>query len=301
MRRPTLLSIRARSFLSGQPTVEQVIARASRTLGRPWRWLRPLARRYAEAIAGRTRPRRRDVIQFLHEDSGFEIAQSRYARELRVAEWLAKPQQMQPVAAAESWDVPAIESVGALADWFWLDPAELEWFADLRGLGYKKTSARLRHYHYRMIAKRSGSIRLIEAPKPRLKKLQRQILDWILEKVPPHPAVHGFQKGRSIRTFVAPHVGQRVVLRMDLQDFFPTFAPPEFRPSFAHSAIPNQLPICSTESARTLFPAMYGTIQRSIPPNCGKRGHCTVDRIYPKARPPRRRSPTFVHTAWIAA
>jgi hypothetical protein len=46
---------------------------------------------------------------------------------------------------------------------------------------------------------------------------------WILEKIPPHPAVHGFVKRRSIKTFVAPHVGQRVVLRMDLRDFFPTF------------------------------------------------------------------------------
>jgi RNA-directed DNA polymerase len=64
---------------------------------------------------------------------------------------------------------------------------------------------------------------LIEAPKLRLKEMQRQILARILEQVPPHPAAHGFVKGRSIKTFVAPHVGQRVVLRMDLQNFFPSF------------------------------------------------------------------------------
>jgi hypothetical protein len=29
---------------------------------------------------------------------------------------------------------------------------------------------RLEHYHYRMLAKATGSIRLIETPKPRLKK-----------------------------------------------------------------------------------------------------------------------------------
>jgi retron-type reverse transcriptase len=65
---------------------------------------------------------------------------------------------------------------------------------------------------------------LIEAPKPRLKELQRQILSEILEKIPPHPAAHGFLKGRSIKTFVAPHVAQRLVLRMDLRDFFPAVA-----------------------------------------------------------------------------
>jgi hypothetical protein len=30
-------------------------------------------------------------------------------------------------------------------------------------------------------------------------------------------------KGRSVQTFAAPHVGRRVVLRMDLENFFPTF------------------------------------------------------------------------------
>jgi hypothetical protein len=48
-------------------------------------------------------------------------------------------------------------------------------------------------------------------------------LTRILDGNPPHPAVHGFVRGRSIKTFAAPHVGQRVVLRMDLQDFFPSF------------------------------------------------------------------------------
>lgn len=36
---------------------------------------------------------------------------------------------------------------------------------------------------------------MIEAPKPRLKELQRQVLSRILESVPPHASVHGFLKG----------------------------------------------------------------------------------------------------------
>ncbi len=135
---------------------------------------------------------------------------------------LKTPPQMRPVAAAETWGLPAIDSPGDLARWLGLDAGELRWFADLKALGYKKTGEQLRHYHYRILAKRFGNIRLIEAPKPRMKDLQRQILLWILEKIPPHSAVHGFVKGRSIKTFVAPHVGQHVVLRMDLQNFFPT-------------------------------------------------------------------------------
>ena len=131
---------------------------------------------------------------------------------------------MQPVAAAENWGIPEIESPGALAEWFGISTGELRWFSDLKGLGSKKDRSPLRHYHYRGLAKQSGNIRLIEAPKPRLKELQRQVLSRILESVPPHASVHGFLKGHSIKTFAAPHLGRRMILRMDLRDFFPSFS-----------------------------------------------------------------------------
>ena len=132
-------------------------------------------------------------------------AWSRYQHELRVNQWLTEPPQMQPVAAAAGWNVPVIESAGALADWLEVTSGELRWFADLKGLSYKDNQPRLSHYHYRVLAKQSGDLRLIEAPKLRLKAMQGQILARILEQVPPHPAAHGFLKRRSIKTFVTPH------------------------------------------------------------------------------------------------
>src|SRR5438552_4519266 len=77
---------------------------------------------------------RRDVVQFLRQDPGLRRARSQHPRDLSVADWLAEPQRMQPVAAAATWDVPALESAGALADWLSLEPRELEWFADLKWL-----------------------------------------------------------------------------------------------------------------------------------------------------------------------
>jgi RNA-directed DNA polymerase len=218
-----LLRAIAGAILTGEATMQQVVARVSRALGKEWPWLRPLARRYVSAIAGRTRPRRRDVVRFLLHDPGFRRAWSKHSHELLMEKWLTEPEKMQPVSAAEKWGVPAIECTGALAEWFGLKLNELLWFADLKGLGYRIDCPKLRHYHYRILAKQYGNIRLIEAPKPRLKELQRQILIRILEKIPPHPSVHGFLKGRSVKTFVAPHVGQRIILRMDLRDFFPSF------------------------------------------------------------------------------
>jgi hypothetical protein len=258
MRDSSLLNALAMSFLAGEPTVEQVIDRSGHMLGQPWRWLPPLAQRYVNAFAGRTRPRLREVVEFLLHDPGFRRARSKYRHELLVEHWLTEPAQMQPVAAAKRWDVPAIESAGALAEWFGLDPSRLRWFADLKGLGYKKNRPQLRHYHYRVLAKAYGNIRLIEAPKPRLKELQRQILARILEKIPAHAAVHGFVKGRSIKTFVAPHAGRRVVLRMDLRDFFPSFAAARIQTLFRVLGYPESVAdllggICTNAAPRDVW------------------------------------------------
>ena len=198
---------------------------------------------------------------------------------------------MQPAAAAETWDLPAIDSPGDLAKWLGLDPGELRWFADLKALGYKKTGEQLRHYHYRILAKRFGSVRLIEAPKPRLKDLQRQILLWILNKIPPHPAVHGFVKGRSIKTFVAPHVGQRVVLRMDLQDFFPTFGGVRIQNLFRTLGYPESVAdllggICTNAAPRDIWDADRGGSRSGA--RWRKPGGCMRGRICRRARRHRR-------------
>jgi len=148
---------------------------------------------------------------------------------------------MRPARAALGWNVPAIAMTGELADWLGLTVSELHWFADLKGLGCKRNVPRLRHYHYRVLAKESGDPRLIETPKKRLKQLQRKILREILEKTPVHDWAHGFRKGRSSRTFVAPHVGQRVVVRLDLQDFFPSLSAGRIQTFFRTARYPEDV------------------------------------------------------------
>src|SRR5579872_11497 len=100
----SLIHALARAFLAGDPSVEEIVARAGRMLGRSWRWLRPLARRYVREIEGRPRPRRRDVVAFLLRDPGFALARAKYRRRLSIDDWLTEPQRMQPVAAAAAWD-----------------------------------------------------------------------------------------------------------------------------------------------------------------------------------------------------
>jgi hypothetical protein len=258
MRTRLLFHALARSFLADEQTVAAIVGRSAKTLGREWPWLRPLARRYLTSSAGRTRPRHRDVIQFLKKDRGFKLARLRYSSELWVEDWLAEPQRMHPVPAASGWDLPRIESIGALCDWLWLDATQLDWFSDLKGLNLKSPEQRLNHYDYRVLRKTDGGIRLIEAPKSRLKNLQRQILTEILDRIPPHPAVHGFVRGRSIKTFAAPHAGQRVVLRMDLRDFFPTFRAARIQTFFRTIGYPEPVAdllggLCTNSAPRSLW------------------------------------------------
>lgn len=113
-----------------------------------------------------------------------------------------------------------MHTTGDLAAWLDLDPVALDVLADRRGLSRRAVDPRMRHYRYTWIAKRAGGQRLLEAPKAKLKQIQRRVLDGILAHVPPHAAAHGFRARHSILGFVAPHVRQQVVLRMDLEAFF---------------------------------------------------------------------------------
>jgi hypothetical protein len=258
--RPTLTAL-ARAFLAGEQTAREAKVRASRVLGRPWRWLGPLARRYVETFSGGTRARCEDVVRFLSDDPGFDQAWAKYSRKITVKQWLLEDQRMQPAGEAANWKIPPIESAGALADWLGITPSELDWFADLKGLEYSaKSSPRLRHYHYQARSKGDGSVRLIEAPKARLKKLQQRILSGILDHIPPHPAAHGFRKARSIKTFAAPHVAKRVILRMDLRDFFPTISGARIQAFFRTAGFPESVAdalggLCTNVTPRDVWPA----------------------------------------------
>jgi hypothetical protein len=238
--------------------MDDLVARTSQTLGRPWKWLRPLAKRYQKAFSNGLRPRHRDVVKFLSEDAGFLRALNKHADAIRIEHWLNPPQPMQPVRVGEAWPIPAIETVGALADRLSVTPSELDWFADLKAIGYKDPRPRLRHYSYRILRKPSGTVRLIEAPKWRLKQMQRQILSEILDKVPAHSAAHGFIKGRSIKTFTAPHVAQMALLRMDLSDFFPSFCGARIQAIFRTIGYPEPIAdllggICTNATPRDIW------------------------------------------------
>lgn len=259
----------ARSILSGEAAAEAVAIRMRETLGRNWRWIGSLAARYERAFGGKPRPRRRDVIEFLRSDDGLIYAEHRYKRDLRIAKWLTAPAPMQPVEAARAWPLPKLETAGELAAWLGITVHELEWFADLKRMNARTGSGDgpVSHYHYRILDKANGNIRLIESPKKRLKELQRIILAELLDQAPGHAAAHGFVKGRSIKTFAAPHAGRHAVLRMDLRDFFPSISGARVQAFFRTAGYPEYVAdllggICTNAASRR----MWGRLGKGLDP-----------------------------------
>jgi RNA-directed DNA polymerase len=255
---PSSLNVLADAFLAGEPSPEKIFERASRVLGGRWPWLPSLARRYAAKFGDRARPRRREVLEFLSEDRGFLAAREKVLNQRSIAEWVAGSPKMWAPGPPSRWKIPAIATAGDLALWAGVAVGELEWLADLKGWNWRADDRRLRHYEYRVAAKRAGGLRLVEAPKPRLKSLQRKVLREILENVPSHNAVHGFTKGRSIRSFAAPQAGRRVVLRMDLQDFFPTIGRPRVQALFRTLGYPESVAdllggLCTNATPRDIW------------------------------------------------
>lgn len=211
----------ADAMLAGPPTPRSVRARCARVLADDPPWLRLLlatmVRRFSNAWHGGIR----EAIAHAICDSQvfFESLASSSPPVLR--RYVLDALRMQPRPfALEACALPNLPSVGDIADWLRLDLGDLEWLADARGWEARAADDRLRHYVYRWIPKRTGGHRLLEIPKPALRAIQRKIVHELLDYVPTHESAHGFRARHSCLTNAREHVGQEVVVRVDLEDFF---------------------------------------------------------------------------------
>ena len=126
--------------------------------------------------------------------------------------------QNQPKLA--SLQLPFLDTPESIANWLEIPIGQLAWLVHRFEQNGRPDEVHKSHYHYHWMKKRSGGFRLIESPKSLLKQVQYQILDQILDIVPAHNAAHGFVRGRSILTNAEPHVGQRVLVKLDLENFY---------------------------------------------------------------------------------
>lgn len=253
----------AAAIADGRLVEIEVITRLNRSLGRQWRWLGPFARRLIRHFGPGTRPLRIRLERFIQTDEGFSKACRRH--KLTASTEGAGPPAMSPAPGRpRDWKVPEFHTVQELCAHLHLTRGELAWFADARGLEARFNSGPLRHYAYRWHQKKHGLPRLIESPKQRLKGIQRWILSAILDRIPAHPSAHGFRTGRSIVTFVSPHIGRRIVLRIDLQDFFPSISAARIRAIFMTAGYPEDVARVLTGCCTNTTPF---EVIRSVLPN----------------------------------
>jgi hypothetical protein len=123
-------------------------------------------------------------------------------------------------ALLASRELPLLKTPDDVAEWIGLPVAKVAWLSGRFYEGHRPQTREESHYHYHWLRKRSGGHRLIEAPKPLLKLVQRKILEEILNRVPAHERAFGFVPGRSATQNAAQHVGQYVVVKFDLENFY---------------------------------------------------------------------------------
>jgi RNA-directed DNA polymerase len=171
--------------------------------------------------------------------------------------------------AAEN-DLPPLDKPEKLAEALGLTIPELRWLA------FHRDAAESIHYTRFTIPKRDGSERAIWAPMPKLKAAQRWILEHVVERLPVHGKSHGFLAGRSIATNAAAHVGSKIILKVDLKDFFPTITFRRAKGIFRHAGYRDQvatlMALLCTEAPREIVERDGKTYYVALGPRCLPQG-----------------------------
>jgi len=114
---------------------------------------------------------------------------------------------------------PQFDFLSDLAYFLGLSITQLEWLADLKRIDNYEPG-KYKHYHYSLVDKRRGGVRIIESPKTLLKRTQRQIHASLLTKIPVHSAAHGFRPRRNCLSHAENHTNQEYLFTFDLANFF---------------------------------------------------------------------------------
>lgn len=240
MLRSLQATIRALSqaLVAGPWTEEGLRDRAVRALGGGPPSPATLASRLVAAFGEGRAPHPRVLQQAIRDDPDFRGVWLRRDRTPVRIRFVLDPPVMESTPFALKADLPPIPTSADLACWLSIGFGQLDWLADTWCNRTVHTSGPLGHYRYEWRPRENAPPRLIEIPKPRLKRIQRRILRKILDPVPPHTAVHGFRRGHSCLSYAQPHAGRPVVVRLDLRDFFQSINDRRIRGLFRNLGYP---------------------------------------------------------------
>jgi hypothetical protein len=232
----------ADAFLAGPWDAAALATRAGQVLEPRPPWIKLLVRKVLAAYERRPADRPRELAAYIALQLE-QIGATTAGPPPRVRRWLGAELAM----GRRPWPVPELASLGAVASHLEVSDGHLAWLADVRVLERTVADEKLRHYRYAWLPRHGGPPRVIERPKARLKSIQRRILHEVLDCIPAHDAAHGFTRGRSARSNAAAHTRRRVVMRLDLEDFFASVCAPRVYGIFRMAGYPE--PVAHTLTA----------------------------------------------------
>lgn len=127
--------------------------------------------------------------------------------------------------------LPVIFSVTHLAKKLGISERQLRWIS----------RNQRRCYHLFSIPKADGRTRLIAEPTDRLRTFQRWIHANVLYAAKPHKYATAFIAGKSTLDNASVHAGRGCVVRIDLEDFFPSIEYRDVRKVFEQLGYPYQV------------------------------------------------------------
>lgn len=104
-----------------------------------------------------------------------------------------------------------------------------------------------KHYTTFYVPKRSGLKRRIDKPDEHLKTIQKWILEKILYGIPCSKYAKAYIKGRTINDNVRYHKGQKIVVTLDIKDFFGSVKGHHIYQIFKQCEYPEQVAVLLTK------------------------------------------------------
>ena len=228
----------------------------------PNRPLRALARTLARLPASFWRQHTvRELGRHIHGLTAFRTL-LKSATHLRVRRLLLRPARMreQTSGLPAPLTLPHWPTPQELACGLNLSQDELEWLCH-PALAWRAPDGQrcirpvASHYRCILRPKARGHWRLLEAPLPLLKQVQRQLLTQLLDHVPVHEAAYAFVRGRDVASHATVHAGQGFVAAFDLRDFFTSIGAARISALWRSLGYPEGTARCLTALTTTRTPA----------------------------------------------
>lgn len=152
--------------------------------------------------------------------------------------------------------LPLLYDVNDLAELVGLTREEVVW------LCYERKVSAIDHYSRFEVPKRNGSKRLISSPKKQLRNAQSEIREKILKKLLPTDQATAFRPHKSIVDNARAHMGAKIIVRVDLKDFFPSISFSRVRGYFKwcgySPGVATVLALLTTDAPRVYVNTVHG-------------------------------------------